>query len=123
MALDSNLEQEEALRKLRVLRFMRFVGHVPLLSVFVVGGLLALARWASPQLGAAIWSHALFQAAWALLWLFAIFGFFLSFLLPGAKCPRCGKEFHFRRRGLFYLANEFSRACMNCGLRLDGTAK
>lgn len=93
---------------------------MPFLSVFVVAGLLALVRWLSPATGAAIWSHNLFQALWNLLWVLAVAGFFVSFVLPGAKCPRCGKEFHLKRTGLFYRANEFSRACMNCGLRLDG---
>jgi len=118
MSSDPEREHEELVRRLRILRFLRFFGHVPFLSVFVVAGLLALIRWLSPQTGDAIWSHNLFQAMWVLLWVLAVVGFFLSFLLPGIKCPRCGKEFHFKRTGLFYTANEFSKRCMNCGLSL-----
>ena len=115
-------EHEELLRRLRIIRFLRFFGHVPFLSVFVVAGTLGLIRWIFPQLGDAIWTHSVFQAMWMLLWVLAVFGFFLSFLLLGIRCPRCHKKFHFKRTGHLRSTNEFSRSCMNCGLSLKGSS-
>ena len=40
-------------------------------------------------------------------------------LLRIARCPRCGHPFSVRTAGK--ARNNFTSACMNCGLRLDGS--
>ena len=42
-----------------------------------------------------------------------------GFLLRIARCPRCGHFFSVRTGGR--ARNNFTSACMNCGLRLDGS--
>jgi hypothetical protein len=76
---------------------------------------LALAKW--------IWSDdpvvhmRSYIALMTILGLAAIVG---GILLRIARCPRCGEVFSVRTHGK-QLRNNFTSACLNCGLKLDGS--
>jgi len=75
---------------------------------------MALSKW--------IWNDAAvvhmrsYIALMTILGLAAIAG---GFLLRIARCPRCGHVFSVRTGSKG--RNNFSSACLNCGLRLDGS--
>ena len=90
-----------------------------LLRVIVIAGFygcvaLALAKWA--------WSDdpvvhmRSYIALMTILGLAAITG---GILLRIGRCPRCGQVFSVRAVGKG--RNNFTSACLNCGLRLDGS--
>jgi hypothetical protein len=39
----------------------------------------------------------------------------------GLPCPACRSPFCFRKGRRFYYYNDFTRSCLNCGLRLNGS--
>ena len=107
---------DEMIRKnLSALRQLRFFCHFPFLTMFL---LVPGSQLLSPV------TREYLSGVYALVFLWAVFGFFLSFRIRFYPCPRCGKKFHAREdsEGKFsWLAyNDFARQCMNCGLQLNG---
>jgi hypothetical protein len=89
------------------------------LRVVVIAGFygciaMAIAKW--------VWSDDAvvhmrsYIALMTILGLAALTG---GFLLRIGRCPRCGELFAVRRAGRH--RNNFTSACLNCGLRLDGS--
>jgi len=120
----SPLAAEKIPTELARLRALRMLAHVPLLALFFVAIAQGLIRSALPDTGEAIWESAVFQVLWYTLWAAGIIAFFLGFVVRGLKCPRCGQSFHmnnYLRRKTPWWINEFTRSCLHCGLRLNGT--
>jgi len=55
----------------------------------------------------------------ALMTIFGLAAIFGGFLLRIGRCPRCGQVFSVRTGAKG--RNNFTSACLNCGLRLDGS--
>ena len=102
---------------LRAIRIMRTASHFPILLLFIFG--LAQAFIFSESWKE--YSLPLFK----LIFLFAAIGFVLGFGVRFMDCPRCGNKFHHKKTGetiiKWYMYNEFARACLHCGLKLNGS--
>ena len=72
------------------------------------------------------WTHRFWN------WMFNVFalGCALCLLTLARRCPRCRRPFHHRgltrvqarsEPGVRFNVNIFSRRCLNCGLRVDGS--
>ena len=107
---------EKIKMELGKLRLIRFVCHFPWLMLIIlsISILILPAEWKNNIVAV----NQIFMA-----WSF--FGFILSFFLHYFECPKCGAKFHFRQygKGLLsgYMYNDFTRKCMHCGLRLNGS--
>ncbi|OOZ38857.1 hypothetical protein BOW53_13960 [Solemya pervernicosa gill symbiont] len=65
--------------------------------------------------------EAWFKPIYQLSFVLAILGFIMLFVQESIKCPNCGKKFNVKINGYSFVRNLFSRKCMNCGLKLDGS--
>lgn len=101
---------------LQRIRFRRRVSHVPFFSAFALSGAVALLNLVAPNLGTVLSQNFLFKIPFGLLFLVGIPCVFLVSVV-GLKCPRCGKLFHCGER----YRNDFTRKCLHCGLRLNGS--
>ena len=96
------------------IRFRRRLSHLPFAIFFATGLLSGLLGLIVPSAIHDLWQNTLFKF---LIAPFA-FGSITALVVPvlGLKCPRCGNYFHAGQR----YRNDFTRKCLNCGLRLDG---
>jgi hypothetical protein len=122
----AHIANTELIDGLARIRRMRWLSHFPLFFLLVVAVLETILRSFLPTVGEPIWQSAIFQTAWKLLWIAAVMAFFLGFVVRAMKCPRCKLPYHYnydayRAKKLSWRVNEFSRECLHCGLRLDGS--
>jgi hypothetical protein len=103
-------------RGLKRIRFRRKLSHAPFLSAFAIGGFMALLKVVAPSVCSAIAQNQIYQLGFSLL--IAVGGICALFVsVMWMKCPRCGELFHCGER----YRNDFTRKCLHCGLRLDGS--
>ena len=90
------------LKKRSRLFWFSFLGYIP--GTIIIG--LPLSKLCNSE--TAIYIIAVF---WMLF--FAASGIYLQIF----KCPRCHKNYFFKKRGIIRIFNIFSRKCLNCGLK------
>jgi hypothetical protein len=132
----SQFETEEKIRKgLGPVRWLRWMAMFGLLFPVGLTVLIVIAHKLSGggmsfMVSEAPWTHRF----WDTLYYMFVAGVFFSLLNLARVCPRCRNGF-FQRRGFRktgsgsklnrtgwrFNVNTFSRSCLNCGLRLDGS--
>lgn len=126
MTLATSQDTSTVLKSIRALRHQRNICMAPFFTVFLVGIPLALADKFLPGIVGGIWHSSWFNTIWALLWVGAIVGFLLSFPLEwrisAVRCPKCHSSFHSGPSPHWgFVRNSYTRKCLHCGLRLDGS--
>ncbi|MCE9625317.1 MAG: hypothetical protein K8R69_07705 [Deltaproteobacteria bacterium] len=127
--------REKILRELGPLRWLRAAAMFALLFPILLTALLVLAHKLTRNgmsflVSGAPWTHWF----WSGLFYLMVAGVFLSLLNLARQCPRCGNGFFKRQRlkpedglsqmerpGIGFNINGFSRKCLSCGLRIDGS--
>ncbi len=127
--------QEEIRKGLGPVRWLRWMAMFGLFLPVGLTALIVLAHKLSGggmsfMVSGAPWTHRF----WDALYYTFTAGAFFSLLNLARKCPRCGNGFYQRRGfrqsgpksklnhpGWRFNVNTFSRRCLNCGLRLDGS--
>ena len=105
-------EIQEGLRKIRL---RRLISHGPFCTFFLTGLLSAGLSLVAPLAAHALTHHPLFNLVLAPIGFASVTMFFVS--VVGLKCPRCNNFFHAGPR----YRNDFTRKCLHCGLRLNGS--
>lgn len=101
---------------LRKIRFRRRLSHGPFVTAFLLAGLMLLLKLVNSEASSAIARTTIFQfLSQALIAVGAILILFVP--VAGLRCPRCRNLFHCGNNH----RNDFTRKCLNCGLRLDGS--
>lgn len=134
--MDSEMEsREKILKGLGPVRWLRSAGLFALLFPVLLTLSFVIANKISPGstaflVSGASWTHRF----WSLLFYTFAAGAFLLFVNLARVCPRCGEGF-FKRQGwqpkksrsigkgsgFGFNVNTFSRKCLNCGLKIDGS--
>ena len=98
------------------IRLRRRISHLPFLSCFVLAGLMALLKVTAPEACHAISQNPVYQLFSSVLVVVGmVCVMFIS--VVGLRCPRCGNFFHCGE----HHRNDFTRKCLRCGLRLNGS--
>jgi hypothetical protein len=111
-----NVNDHDVASSLRRIRRRRLRAHGAFGLIFAIALVGLVVRMAWPGISFTLTDWLWFRVLWISLFALAIYAFFFE-SVADLLCPRCEKPFHMGPK----YRNDFTRRCLNCGLRLDGS--